>query len=423
MAQNDSAKTKSGWNFGLLPTITYSSDLGFEYGALVDLYNYGDGTLYPNFKQRIYVEWSRYTKGSGTNRVFFDSKHLIPGIRTTFDVAYYTETALDFYGFNGYESKVDFDKTASDNSNRMFYKMQRQTFQLKADFQGKTPIKNLNWIAGWKFLHVNLDSVNIDKMNEGKDETDSKYLKYGSLYTDYVKWGIIAHDEANGGLNNFLKLGLVYDTRDNEPNPMKGMWTEAVFSLGPKWLGNPEYGYGKFSFIHRQYFTLVPDRLSFVYRIGGQATIFGKAPFYLEPLMVYSFYPSSSIGEGLGNSKTLRGIIRNRVVGDAIAYGNFEFRWKVAYFKFINQNWYVALNPFIDMGTVLKDYAIDKTLVPSSVYSQYFDQTKDNIHASYGCGVHLAMNQNFIIAADMGKAFDKRDGTGLGIYIGMNYLF
>ncbi len=37
-------KVKTGWNFGgALPAITYDSDLGFEYGALAEFFNYGDG--------------------------------------------------------------------------------------------------------------------------------------------------------------------------------------------------------------------------------------------------------------------------------------------------------------------------------------------------------------------------------------------
>ena len=39
--------TKNGWNFGALPTITFDTDLGFQYGALVNLYDYGDGSRYP----------------------------------------------------------------------------------------------------------------------------------------------------------------------------------------------------------------------------------------------------------------------------------------------------------------------------------------------------------------------------------------
>jgi hypothetical protein len=41
---------------------------------------------------------------------------------------------------------------------------------------------------------------------------------------------------------------------------------------------------------------------------------------------------------------------------------------------------------------------------------------------SYGLGLRIAMNQNFIIAVDYGRATDSRDGSS-GFYIGLNYLF
>jgi len=72
-------KTKTGWNFGgALPAITYDSDLGFEYGALAEFFNYGDGSKYPDFLDHTYTEISRYTKGSGTYRFMYESNHIIP---------------------------------------------------------------------------------------------------------------------------------------------------------------------------------------------------------------------------------------------------------------------------------------------------------------------------------------------------------
>ena len=35
---------KTGLNFGPLPAVGYSSDLGWHYGALSDIYWYGDGS-------------------------------------------------------------------------------------------------------------------------------------------------------------------------------------------------------------------------------------------------------------------------------------------------------------------------------------------------------------------------------------------
>jgi hypothetical protein len=119
------AKTKTGWTFGALPAVSYNTDLGFQYGALVNLFYFGDGSTYPKYMHSVYGEVSRYTKGSGINRFFIDSEHLIPKIRTTVDVSYLTEKALDFYGFNGYESVFNSEWQTTDDPayiSRMFYR-------------------------------------------------------------------------------------------------------------------------------------------------------------------------------------------------------------------------------------------------------------------------------------------------------------
>ncbi|HQO50697.1 MAG TPA: hypothetical protein PK939_09730, partial [Bacteroidales bacterium] len=61
--------------------------------------------------------------------------------------------------------------------------------------------------------------------------------------------------------------------------------------------------------------------------------------------------------------------------------------------------------------------------VPASVnLKDYFLDGDEKMHASYGAGLSIVMNENFIVAVDYGRPFDKRDGSG-GIYIGLNYLF
>jgi len=69
---------------------------------------------------------------------------------------------------------------------------------------------------------------------------------------------------------------------------MRGIWSEIILIGAPKPLSNMESGFTKLVVTHRQYFTLVKDKLSFVYRLGLQSTIFGKVPYYVEPIMYMS---------------------------------------------------------------------------------------------------------------------------------------
>ncbi len=420
-------EVKTGWSFGALPTITYNTDLGLQYGALVNLYQYGDGTIYPEYYHSIYAELSRYTKGSGVMRFFYDSKHLIPNVRLTADISYLTEQALDFYGFNGYQVKYtknweDDSRYDSDYKTRVFYKHKRNTFRTKFDFQGRTGIKNINWVVGLSFLNVDIATVDINKLNKNKTGNDV-LPDTNTLYDNYIDWGIISEKEKNGGFFTNLKGGIVYDSRDNEPNPMKGIWSEAVILQS----FNKDFTFTKIAITHRQYFTLIKNNLSFVYRLGYQGVIAGDAPFYALPYMVSSFTKSSN-SDGLGGSKTVRGMVRNRVVGKSVGYGNFELRWKFSQFTVKGQNIYLALNPFMDLGQVIQERKVDLDKARDDIeannenFDDYFINDKDKLHITYGAGFHIAMNQNFIIACDVGFPANKQDG-GMGLYIGLNFLF
>ncbi len=420
--------TKDGWNFGALPTITFDTDLGFQYGALVDLYHYGDGSRYPVYNHKLYFEVSRFTKGSGINRFYYDSDQLIKGLQTSADLSFLSDQAYDFYGFNGYDAVVNsdwFDDESGAYKTRMFYKYDRKMFRFKVDLSGKLSGDKLKWAGGITLLNFKLGSVNVDKLNKGKDENDKlpSVEDEPGLYEKYQDWGIISEEEADGGFVPTLKAGLVYDTRDNRPNPMKGIWTEAVVEGAPEFLG-AESSFAKLSLTHRQYFTIIPQDLSLAYRLNYQTTIAGHAPFYYQSQVIVSELKGAS-SEGLGGSSTLRGIRRNRVLGDGYFLGNIEARWKFARFQFINNNFYLGLNGFVDFGQVTKK--IDAPFpfdIPAFVgYSNnYYDPDAEKMHFSYGAGLRVVMNENFIIKADYGMAADERDGTS-GMYIGLNYLF
>jgi len=131
---------KDGFSLGGVPVVAYDSDIGFKYGALLNLYWY-DKDRYPMYDHSVYLEWSRTTKGNGINQVTYETDKLIPGIRSLFEVSYLTEKALDFFGFNGYQAVYDAAYEASldeaGNRNQLFYRHSRQLLRMKADFQGE----------------------------------------------------------------------------------------------------------------------------------------------------------------------------------------------------------------------------------------------------------------------------------------------
>lgn len=419
-------KVKTGWNIGGLPAVSYSTDLGFQYGLIINLFNYGDGSIYPKYRHNLYAEVSRYTKGSGINRFFYDSKYLIPNIRLTADVSYLTDKLYDFYGFNGYEAvyNKEWDDDKSDNyRSRAFYKYDRKLFRVTADFQGKLSDERWGWVAGFGAYRFWVDTVDIARLNKGKTD---KLLPAvgGGLYQHYADWGIIDPEEAHGGMVTYLKVGGVLDTRDNEPNPMRGMWTEVVLNYAPPFLGpGRKFSHAKLAVVHRQYFTLYPETLSIVYRLAYQGTLWGRCPFYMQPTLA-TLYPVAAVSEGLGGAKSIRGLLRNRVVGDGIAYGNLEMRWKFLRFHLLNQNFYLSLNAFADAGMVVQRVKeMDTVFEPlGDAAADFYKRSAEGVHATWGLGLRIVMNQNFVVAVDHGRTINEQDGK-TGTYIGLNFLF
>jgi hemolysin activation/secretion protein len=165
---------------------------------------------------------------------------------------------------------------------------------------------------------------------------------------------------------------------------------------------------------------LVPKNLSLVYRLAYQTTVAGHTPFYYQSQVITSVL-TGALSEGLGGAKTLRGILRNRIVGDGFVYGNAEMRWKFARFHWIKNNFYLGLNAFTDFGKVTKKIDVPQSIL-ATLPAEYYSANAEKFHFSYGSGLRIAMNENFVIAADYGIAANKQDGTS-GMYIGLNYLF
>ena len=410
-------ETKSGWSWGGVPAVAYNSDNGFTYGIIVQPFHYGDGSMYPDYLFSIYSELSRTTKGGGTNKLFFDSKYLLPAdIRITSELSYLTERLLPFYGFNGYQSEYregfEIEDSTDAYISRTYYRHARDQFRFTADFQKQILHPKVRGIFGLGFLNTTTGNVDVADINDKADDkttplpaiSDTTYL-----FQQYISNGWIPADQIDGGATNYVKFGLVYDTRDQEANPMSGIWTEALITMAPEFLGS-ETGYTQLTITHRQYFTIIERDLSFAYRIGYQGSLNGQAPFYMLP-----FYQSSyKMEEGLGGSKSLRGILKNRIVGSATYFTNLEFRWK--FFRTVvgGQNLYLALNGFTDFGQVITPFEVEGVTLP--------EFSEEAMHVAFGAGFRIALNENFIVAIDYGLAKDAQDGNS-GMYIGLGYLY
>ena len=427
---------KKGWNFGPLPVVGFNSDLGFQYGACVDIFNYGDGSRYPNFDYKMNLEVSAYTKGSLNLRFYGDYYNLIPNSRLFVDAGYFTDKRFEFYGFNGFASPYYNDlyvlkqqsfENFDPNFNSIFYRMDRKQFRFNSCLRSKFGFgEHFYYGVGLSYFNYNMGRINIH--NE-----EYLYDEQMTLYELYRESGLIRANEADGGNVTQVKLAFIYDSKNHDSDPTKGAYFEATLTGAPDIIDGEGYSHITFNAVWQQYIPIVEENLTFAYRLVTQNVIAGEIPYYAMFNSNMLFYKKMST-DAMGGANSVRGINRNRVIGAGYAWLNAEFRWKVAGFQFINQNWNIALNPFFDAGIVTQSYRLEEqktaweTIEKNYNISGYeenliYSGEKEGLHTSAGCGLKLIMNRNFIISAEAAKALDARDGKGMKVYIGFNYLF
>ena len=439
-AQEQEKEMKTGWSFGVLPTATYSLDNGFQAGAFGDVYYYGDGNTYPDPLHKISWEASYFTK-SHRMRLYlaYDSKYLIPNMRINASVTYMNDPLYSLWGFNGGASLAGLpqpyteywsNRTLDGDGNGLnYFGMSRKMLRILANVQGRI-VEHLNWAAGVNFWHWTWGDMRDTGFTVDGDDNKHYYSKEKTLYRDYQALGIIHADEATGGNALEINAGLVFDTRDIEAAPNRGIWAEAYLN------GNVlEHQYLKACVYFRQYIS-IPIHIFkagdpvFAYRLAWQHTIAGETPVYMiqnNPLLVQR----NMISEGFGSSNTIRGLRENRILTEGMAWTNMELRVKLVNFKLFNQYFYVAVNPFFDAGIITKPYraaefeaAKTSTAATNFPLAQLYDETKvGDIVYSAGAGLKLAMNQNFIVSVEVAHCFYQPLNADLWIGIGINYQF
>lgn len=469
-------KIKTGWNFGILPSVAYDADYGFQGGILTNVYFYGDGSQYPEYIHSIYFEGAYTTKHHGIFRLNYDSKYLIPNHRLTLDATYLPDAMCDFYGFNGFQSVYNYDwsfwkKDVSKMPNpeayqsRVFYKYKRDLIRIAGDIEG-TIYRDFKWNAGLGLLGYVINDCDIDMIN-GNNEFDPEKKRYEQkaldasvvgLYEKYKTWGLIGQDEQHGGWHPYARAGFTYDTRDKRQGPNRGIYADAFFTYTAAF--NAAYGqqaaagynHLQFNFTFRHYVPCYVDakgqhRITFAYRIGTQNLIAGKSPFYMDNYL-NTLFIQRVYYEGLGGGNSVRGMMANRLAAKGFAFANVEFRFRLVNFDIGRQHFFVGLNPFFDLGVVTQPYQLDElvqthlndagTTLREQVektgdkYENYFTTNPKDVyrpHMTAGVGLKIGMNENFVLSADWGMPvnekyyMDQDNGKLSNFYVKMGYLF
>ena len=226
--------------------------------------------------------------------ISYDNRTLIPGVRLSTALQVTKDKALDFYGFNGYESFYDSSLETG------FYRMNRMVHTFKVDFTGELE-GNFYWKAGYHFSHFRTGSF------EGEN-----YTLPTTLFDIYKAADIIPEDQADGGISSAIRVGLMYDSRDFEAAPSKGIWAEANIAYAPKFL--------VLQWVIQNIISL-SETICLLQKINLfclQAQLAGLPRQRIAGILCapYDMYLGTGYDrEGFGGYRTVRGLMRGRIQG------------------------------------------------------------------------------------------------------------
>jgi outer membrane protein assembly factor BamA len=318
------------------------------------------------------------TEGRRDMTVFFDAPTLLSGgWRVSAFAGFEQQLAQPYYGVG---NATPYDPTLEDAPNSYFYRFGRQRLRATADFQHRIGSSSGRFLVGGGVAH---STINLTPHDSGT-----------TLLAAQMNGQTPAPERAN-----YLRAGLIWDTRDHEIGPSRGTWAEALVQRVSKGLGAPE-DFTRWTTTVRQYVPIAP-RLTFAERVVAQG-IDGDAPFDELATIQSSFKQ----GEGLGGSSSIRGIPKDRYIGKALWLSNSELRWHAADFSIIGRRSFVALSGFVDAGRVWSDrFRVDQAL--------------DDLHVGYGGGVRVGVGPSFIVATDVGHSNEST----AAVYIGLGWMY
>ncbi len=437
--KKEKSDVRKGWTFGILPSVAFDADKGFQYGVLSNVYDFGDGSVYPEYFHSLYFEAAYTTKRSGLFRFAYDSKYLIPNHRLKIDASYLPDALCDFYGYNGYQTVYNADwasKKSETCISRAFYKSRRDLLRVAGDIDGKIG-NNWYWNAGLGVLGYMIDTVNTSMINRNK-APERMLPEVDGMYEKYTKWGIINPNEADGGWHPYLRGGITFDNRDRQQNTHKGMNAELFLTYNAAFGLDKEFNNLMFNFSFKHFVPIYKDYITFAYRVATQLTVAGNSPFYLNNYY-NNLFIQRVLYEGLGGGNTVRGMMRNRVTSRGYAFANVEFRFKICKFDIGKEHFFIGLNPFLDAGMILQPYKLNEQQIRENIAANDPDfdlsQLDDYIvfgdkaqiyrpHLAAGLGLKVMMNDNFVLSVDWAAPFDKRDNGSLAnFYVKMGYMF
>ena len=431
MSDDDVAKKREGMFFTGLPDISSDPVTGFGFGARTNIYWNGDRSnpLFPYtpYFARLKVNAAYYTSNARELGLSLDIPYY-KGSRWRYKIDFkaqqspanlYFGSAESTLGLlrlpsspegGGYETYAAYDtarKTLRPGgpgegplvtdalSNR--FRETEYMLNLKADYA----IGNAGWriLGGYEIQHLSyatFQGYDAEAVNSATGENTTAPNGISLLARDADR-GLIRGLE--GGWISLIQGALIYDTRDFEPDPTRGVYFEIANEFSNPGIGSA-YAFNKVFIQGKGYLKLPWGSRTVLAGRFGIGNIFGEnAPFFE---FQDQWSPDGSIN-ALGGRQSLRGYRPNRFLARSMWFANMELRIRLFDFTLWNEHFGVGIAPFLDVGTVRDNWLA---------------LNFERLRFSYGGGLRIAWSQSTMISLDYGRSSEDQL-----VYFGLGQIF
>lgn len=366
------------WEIVGFPYVNFGSDEGLGYGVIGGAYLEGTDDLHAYrlaFEPTLFLT----TEGRRDLTLFVDAPGVLPpGWRWDLTAGLERHLAVPYYGVGNdspYEPEVEEDGHPS------FYRFGRDRRRFRVNLQREVPGTALRVLVGAEAARTVVDPG-------ARDEGSTLLaMEVGS------------NDPLPALDTRSVRAGIIRDTRDHEAVPRSGSWTEVLVERNVQSLGG-ELSFSRWTAADRRFVPLTGS-LTLANRILVQE-VNGEAPPH-ELMRIQSSFKEQ---EGLGGSQTVRGLPRNRHVGQGLFLWNVELRWEANQVRLLRFGVRPGLVAFLDSGRVWEGALRGSELL-------------QDLHHGAGMGLRLRLGESFLISADLGRS----TGSRTGFYIGVGHLF
>ena len=421
LTPDDLAHKNDGGYFTGLPLIAYSVDFGLGLGARV--YYYWDGDKKdPRFATtpylyRIFAQAFASTDGLQFHWIDFDAPNIGNSpYRVRSQLIYMRNTISNYFGI-GDASLAPLAFPGSPGTYRSYsdYTADQQRAVDGVAYTRYDQYDLIRPIALGSIERLFLDDkirvlggvgISYAKINDytGKqvsatDATGQSIMATEAptrLATDCAAGKLVG---CGGGRDNFLRLGISYDTRDFEPDPNSGVYLDAALDAGTVALGS-QFDYVRGLIAARGYWSPIPETADLV--LAGRGTIVAQSSGV--PLFSMDTFPfTEDPRTGLGGHRTMRGFRQDRFVGHDMTLLNFEVRYTWGHIEILKQKFAFIVAPFVDIGRP---------------FDSLSELSPRGWRRDYGGAFRVSWNLATIVTVDYG--FSDED---TGFYVNFNHMF